>query len=191
LRLYAEGSFQERMADQAAAKAVIADKIARLAEPGDTLFMDTGTTTLIAAEALVRVARLTIITNSLRIAQVMGRGDGARVFLLGGLLAADNAETVGAMALEHVARFQADHAVISPAALDAQGAMNADPEEAQVARAMMAAARTTIVLAHGAKFGRKAAFRICRLDEIDMLVSDAAPGDAFAAALSAAGVEVR
>jgi DeoR/GlpR family transcriptional regulator of sugar metabolism len=191
LRLYAEGSFQERMADHAQAKAIIAEKLAGVIEPGETLFMDTGSTTLIAAEALVRVPRLTVITNSLRIAQVMGRGEGTRVFLLGGRLAPDNAETVGAMALDHIARFQADLAVVSPAALDAQGPMNADPDEAEVSRAMIAASARTILLAHAAKIGRKAAFRICRMDEVGMLVTDEQTGDAFAAALAAAGVEIR
>lgn len=193
LRLHAEGSFQERMAENAAAKTVIAGKLAGIVEPGDTLFVDTGTTTLIAAEALARIPRLTVITNSLRVAQLIGRADaGSRVFLLGGLFAADNAETLGQMALQQVARFQADHALIGPAAVDAAvGVMNADFDEAQIARAMCDHARNTIVLAHGAKLGRKAAFHVCRLDEIDVLVCDERPSDAFAAALEAARVDLR
>jgi len=193
LRLYAEGSFQERMAEQAAAKAVIAGKLAQMVAPGDTLFIDTGTTTLIAAEALARIARLTVISNSLRVAQVIGRAEvGAKVFLLGGQFAADNAATLGQIAVQQVARFQADHALIGPAAVDAAvGVMYADFDEAQVARAMCDHARNIIVLAHAAKLGRKAAFPVCRLDEIDVLVSDDRPGDAFAAALAAARVELK
>lgn len=193
LRLYAEGSFQERMAEHAAAKAAIAGKLAAIVAPGDTLFIDAGTTTLIAAEALARIARLTVITNSLRIAQVLGRAEtGTTVFLLGGQFAADNAETLGQMAIADVGRFQADHAVIGPVAVDAAvGAMNADFDEAQIACAMCEHARNIIVLAPVAKLGRKAAFRICRLDEIDLLVCDERPGDAFAAALAAAQVELR
>jgi DeoR/GlpR family transcriptional regulator of sugar metabolism len=192
LRLHAEGSFQERMADHAAAKQQVAEKVTCLIEPGDTLFIDTGTTTLIVAEALVRIPRLTVMTNSLRVAQVMARADASRVFVLGGQLAADNAATLGSMVIESIGRFQADHAIIAPAALDsAVGAMNADLGEAEVSRAMCGNARNVIVLAHGAKLGRKAAFRICPLDQIDMLVTDEKPGDAFAAALAAAGVEVK
>ena len=193
LRLHAEGSFQERMAENAAEKRLIAEKLTTIVEPGDTLFMDTGSTTLIAAEALVRLPRLTVITNSLRVAQTMGRADkSSRVFLLGGQLQHDNAETVGQITVDDVARFQADHALISPAALDVGvGAMDADFDEAQVARAMCVAARNVVVLAHGAKLGRKAAFRICPLADIHMLVTDRAPADAVAVALAAAGIEVR
>jgi DeoR/GlpR family transcriptional regulator of sugar metabolism len=193
LRLHAEGSFAERMGEDAAAKQVIAQKLATIVEPGDTLFMDTGTTTLFCAEALAQVARLTVITNSVRVAQALSRGSGgARVFLLGGEYAADNAQTRGALALDQIDRFQADHAVLAVAALDpVAGVANTDIEETQVARRMMANATHVIVVAQAAKLGRKAAHRICRLDEVDMLVCDTVPGDAFRAALAAAQVQVR
>jgi DeoR/GlpR family transcriptional regulator of sugar metabolism len=193
LRLHAEGSFAERMGEDASAKQVIAQKLISIVEPGDTLFMDTGTTTLFCAETLAEVERLTVITNSVRVAQVLTRGPGrARVFLLGGDYAADNAQTRGALALEQIDRFQADHAVLAVAAVDpVAGVADADPDEAQIARRMMANATRVIVVAQAAKLGRKAAHRICRLDEVDILVCDAVPGDAFAAALSAAQVQVR
>lgn len=193
LRLHAEGSFQERMGEDAAAKEVIAGKLAALIETGDTLFMDTGTTTLFCAEALADIQGLTVITNSVRVAQALARGAGqARVFLLGGDFAADNAQTRGPIALEQIDLFQADHAVLAVAGLDpAAGATDADFDEARIARRMMSNATNVIVVAHGAKLGRKAAHRICRLDEIDMLVCDAVPGDAFVAALQAAQVEIR
>lgn len=191
LRLHAEGKYRERMAQDAEAKAVIARKLAALVAPGDTLFMDTGTTTVACAEALLAVPGLTVITNALRVAQVLGQGD-ARVFLLGGAYGQDNAQTLGPMAIDQIDRFQADHAVLTVSALDvAAGAMDSDPDEAQVSRAMRARARTTVVVASAAKLGRAAAFRVCRLDEIDVLVCEEAPPDAFVAALRAAGVELR
>jgi DeoR/GlpR family transcriptional regulator of sugar metabolism len=104
----------------------------------------------------------------------------------------DNAQTTGAIALDQIDRFQADHAVLAVAALDpVAGAANADFDEAQIARRMLANAANIIVVAQSAKLGRKAAHRICRLDEIDMLVCDTLPGDAYRAALDAAQVQVR
>jgi len=193
LRLHAEGSFQERMSEDAAAKEIIAQKLAQVIQPGDTLFMDTGTTTLFCAEALAGVAELTVITNSIRVAQALSRGAGhARVFLLGGDYAFDNAQTRGPIALDQIDRFHADHAVLAVAAVDpAGGASDADFDEAQVARRMIANATNVIVVAQAAKLGRKAAHRICRLDEVDMLITDMVPGDAFRAALDVAQVEIR
>lgn len=190
LRLHAEGSFRERMAEHAAAKAEIARRLPGLIAPGDTLFLDTGTTTLACADALRQIDRLTVITNSLGIARTLS-GDGRRVFLLGGLHMPGNDQTVGPLAIEQIGRFQADHAVLTVAALDAAGAMDADFDEAQIARAMIAHARNVIVVAPSAKFGRRAAFAVCRLDEIDVLVSEREPDAPLAAALAVAKVEVR
>jgi DeoR/GlpR family transcriptional regulator of sugar metabolism len=190
LPVQAEGSFAERMRENAAAKRIIADKLAALIEPGETIFLDTGSTTLAAAHALVRVPRLTVITNALRIAEVLGAG-GARVFLLGGSYAPGNGQTVGPAAIAQIDRFQADRAVITVAGLDAAaGATDADFDEAHLARAMIDRAASTVVLAHQAKFGRRAAFRVCGLDEIGLVVCDEPPGGPLARALRGAGVRV-
>ncbi|HWH57107.1 MAG TPA: DeoR/GlpR family DNA-binding transcription regulator, partial [Terriglobales bacterium] len=81
--LKAEGSFQARMQENLREKRAIGRRAAALFSPGDTLFIDTGTTTVIFAEELARLSRLTVITNSLSIAQTIARGEGNRAFLLG------------------------------------------------------------------------------------------------------------
>lgn len=189
--LLAEGSFLERMAENADAKAEIARKLVPLIAPGDTLFMDTGSTTLACAQELASVPGLTVITNSVRVARTLSGGGEARVFLLGGAYRADNAQTVGPIAIEQIHGFQADHAIITVAALDASvGTMDADIEEAQVARAMIECSRRLIVVADATKFDRKAAFRVARLADLDILVTDRAPSTALAAALEKSHVEL-
>lgn len=193
LRLHAEASFKERMDEDAEAKRAIARKVADLVEPGDTIFIDTGSTTLVCAETLARLGRMTVITNSVRIAQVFGASPSDHtVYLLGGTYSTDNAETVGPLALEQIQGFQADHALLTVAAVDpAVGAMDADFDETQVARAMIANARHVFVLASRSKFVRKAAFRVCRLEEIDVIVSDGEAPPTLLAAAEAAEVEFR
>jgi DeoR family glycerol-3-phosphate regulon repressor len=193
IRLHTEGSFQERMNEDAEAKRVIARKVTGLVETGDTIFIDTGSTTLVCAETLSRVGKLTVITNSVRIAQVFGAAAADHtVYLLGGTFSADNAETGGPLVLGQIQEFQADHALITVAAIDPDGgAMDSDFDEAQVARAMIGHSRHVFVLASRAKFARKAAFRVCRLDEIDVVVSDGPPPPEICSAMSAADVELR
>lgn len=193
LRLHSEGSFQQRLTENADAKHEIARKLPGLVEPGDTIFIDTGSTTLICAEALAEVERLTVITNSVRIAQTFA-STGARntVYLLGGAFSADNGQTVGPLAIEQIGAFQADHAVLTVAALDAgAGAMDSNFDEARVARAMIEHSRNLFVVANAAKFGRKAAFPVCPLSRIDVLVCDREPETELAESLRAAGVEIR
>lgn len=190
VRLHAEGSFQERMAEDALAKDVISRKLAAVIAPGETLFIDTGTTTLACAEALRSVPRLTVVTNSARIARTLARGD-ARVLMLGGRYAFDNDQTVGAETVRQIAQFRADRAILTPAAVDPEtGIMDSDLDEAQVARAMVDHARRTTVVAASSKFARQAAHRVCRLDDIDDLVSEAAPEGELARALDLAGVVI-
>lgn len=191
-RLHTEGTFDQRMDEAAAEKVEIGRKIAKVIAPRETCFIDTGSTTLACAHALGEIDDLTIVTNSVRIAQVMARGQGkARVHMIGGLFAADNGETVGPDAIEQIGRFHADYAVIGVAALDSRaGPSAADFDEASVARAMCANARKIIVVAHADKFERQAAHLICRFIDLDMLVSNEAPVGALRNVLRSAGVTV-
>lgn len=191
-RLHAEGSFQERMTEDADAKRAIALKLRDVLQTGDTVFMDTGSTTLICAEAMADVGPVTLVTNSVAIAQVIaGAQNGSAVFLVGGQFSVDNRETYGPMAIAQLGSFRADHAVLSAAAIDSDGIMDSNFEEAQVARAMIEQARRLVIVADASKFGRTAAFKVCDLNEIDMLITDQKPGPEIYSALSLGGVEVR
>lgn len=189
----AEGPFQERMALNAAAKRTIAAKAAALFSPGQTLFIDTGSTTLVCAEEIAKVNDLTVVTNSSRIAATIAERDNrSKVFLVGGRFAGDNRETVGPTAIDQIATFRADHAVITIGALDTQGgAMDFNVDEAQVARAMIDNADSVVVLADSSKLGRHGSFKVCPLERIHTLVTDKPPAGAFKKVLAAAKITVR
>lgn len=192
-RLQSESSFQQRMTENAEAKRQIAVKLAGVIERGDTLFIDTGSTTLACAEELAPTGGMTVITNSLRVAQVFGAagGDNA-VYLLGGGYSSDNAETVGPLAIRQVEAFQADYAVLTVAAIDAKaGVMDANFDEAQMARAMIGRARNVVVVADATKFDRRAAFQVCALSDLDLLISNSPPDAMLTASLREAEVTIR
>lgn len=193
LRLLGEASFAERLTENAPAKQAIGAKLLREIEPGDTIFIDTGSTTLTAAEALAGLDRLTVITNSVRVAQVMAASPaGHAVYLLGGRYSEANGQSVGPLVLDQIAAFQADHAVLTVTALDPEaGLSDADFDESCVARAMIAHARQVIVLADRSKIGRQAAFRVARWDQVDLVLSDSEPDARLAAALATAGTAWR
>jgi DeoR family glycerol-3-phosphate regulon repressor len=184
-----EGPFRERMRDALPAKRAIARTAISLFQPGDSLFIDTGTTTLVFAEELARARELTIITNSTKIAALAGRGEGNQVFLLGGRYRDDGGESLGPIAVDQARRFHAMHAVLTVGALDAAGIMDFDPEEAEIARVMTEQARDVTVLADSGKFGRSALFKVATLEAVTRLVTDAAPPRETEAALREAGVK--
>jgi len=172
-----EGPFQARMAVNAHLKRQIAIAAAAIFVPGDTLFIDTGTTTLSFAEELAKCNGLTVITNSSAVARTISLGETEnRVFLIGGEYHGDNQETVGTLAIDQIRVFRTRHAVLTIGGLDAKaGAMDFNIEEAQVARAMIEQAELVTVLTDSSKFDCNALFEVCKFDKIDTLVCDRAP----------------
>ena len=191
-RVFGEGSFQQRMSDNADAKARIASQAAELFTAGETLFIDTGSTTLYFAEKLSEISGLTIVTNSTEIARIISSsGTGNRTFLLGGEYSDDNHQTVGTLVASQVRSFRAHHAVLTVGALDVRsGAMDFNIEEAQVAHAMIEQSKSVTILADSSKYNNLASFEVCPLSRIDRLVCDLAPPNAMAEALREAGVEI-
>lgn len=186
-----EGSFQARMQQNLREKRAIARRAAALFSAGDTLFIDTGSTTLIFAEELARQARLTIITNSVGIVQAIARGnETSRAFLIGGEYRDDGSENLGTLAIEQISRFHPAHVVLTAGSIDPAGVMDYDLSEAEVASAMVAHARHVTVLADSSKFCRTGLFQVCPLAEVDRLVVDRAPEEPLAETLCSAGVEV-
>jgi DeoR family glycerol-3-phosphate regulon repressor len=188
----AEGAFKERLSQNAPAKRAIARCAAALFRPGDSLFVDTGTTTVFFAEELARVGGVSVITNSATIASIMVADEARnRVYLLGGEYYGDASESLGPLTVEQIAAFRADHVVLTVGALDAAtGVMDYLLEEAQVARAMIGRAKRLTVLADSSKLRRIALFEVCPLSRVDTLVVDEAPEEGLAAALEKEGVQL-
>lgn len=188
---HGEGAFSARLSQHSWEKRLIARRAAQLFAPGDSLFIDTGTTTIAFAEAIARREGLTVITNSLAIAQIMERAErGHTVYLIGGAFSGDASETLGPLAVEQIGTFHANHAVLTVGAISVAGLLDFNIEEAQIAKAMLRRARQVTVLADDSKFERQALFSIAALRQIDRIVSNRLPGAALGAALKDAAVDV-
>lgn len=186
-----ESPFSVRMGEHATQKRQIAHLAATLPGDGESLFIDTGSTTLAFAAELARRNRLTVVTNSPVIAGQLQRASGcAGVFLLGGKYHSEVDETVGPLCIEQIRRFRTTHAFLTIGALGAEGIMNFDIDEAEVARAMVGQADQVTILADSSKFTRRALFEVGPLSCAARLVTDARPPDGLSHALETAGVEV-
>lgn len=185
-----EGPFQTRLSENIDAKRTIARRAIQLFTPGDTLFVDTGTTTLFFAEELAMASGLTVITNSAAIAGLAARGTANATFLIGGAYRADSTESLGPLAVEQISRFHAVHAVLAVGSVESVGFLDFDLDEADVARAMIAQARSVTVLADASKFGRGGLIKIAPLTAVDRVVTELPPPPDIATALKDAGVSV-
>jgi len=185
-----EGPFQARLTENADAKRAIARRAIQLFEPGDTMFVDTGTTTLFFAEELSQANGLTVITNSAAIAALAARGASNTTFLIGGEYRADGTENLGPLAIEQIGRFHAIHAVLAVGAVETVGVLDFDVKEADVARAMIAQARSVTVLADTSKFGRGGLIKVAPLSAVARVITEAEPPSEISSALIDAGVSV-
>jgi DeoR family glycerol-3-phosphate regulon repressor len=183
-----EAPFQKRMRENAAAKQSIARTVAAMVHDGDSLMLDTGTTTSFVARELAGHRRLTVVTNSTDIARLLATRNGNRVFLAGGALRPDSGAAFGKAALDFVAGFRVRLTILSAGAVDETGLMDYDLEEAELARLMLARADRRAVVTDHTKFGRVGLIRVAGFDGIDTLVTDSTPPQAIATALANAGV---
>lgn len=186
-----ESAFGERAKQNTLAKQLIAEKLAGIIKPGQSLLIDTGTTTLACAEALSRIHGLMVMTNSVRVADALSNRHGSsKITLLGGTYRQDNAQTIGPTTIDEIGQFRADRAILTVGTLDEDGACDYSEEEAQVARAMIKSADQVIVVADCSKLNRRSTYKVCDLHSIDRLILDRAPDGAFRETLSAANVEI-
>jgi DeoR family transcriptional regulator, glycerol-3-phosphate regulon repressor len=189
--LVQEPAFRRRLATNADAKRAMAQAVAARIADHSSLMVDTGSTTLYVARALQEHRGLTVVTNGIEIARTLARGVGNRIFVVGGELRPDDGALLGGTAGEVMARFRAQFAILSIAAIDLHsGLMDFHPREAEFAQAVMHRAERTIVVADRSKFGAHAPVEVAGFGDIDTLITDRAPPKPFAGRLREAGVQV-
>jgi DeoR/GlpR family transcriptional regulator of sugar metabolism len=192
-----EAPFAVRMRVNAREKSAIAKAALRLLRPGQTLFLDAGSTTSILAEELASMSGLTIITNAVHIASRMagpqgGRGAGNDAILLGGRISPDINATYGDVTVNEIRRYQVDIALLSPVGLNAaQGATSYEHHESAVAQAMAKQARHVAILADASKIGLASRVSYAEAGDIDTVVTNRHAGsEAALTSLRRCGVEV-
>lgn len=184
-----EAPFERRLRENAEAKRAIARHAAGFITDGDSLMLDTGTTTSIFARELLRKRNLTVVTNSSDIARTLATVNGNKVYMAGGELNGDNGAAFGASAVQFAAAFNVRHAFISIAAVDAAaGLTDSYLDEAEFARMLLSRAERRYTLADSSKFGLKALIKVCEFSGIDVLVSERAPPSDITAALEVSNV---
>jgi DeoR family transcriptional regulator, glycerol-3-phosphate regulon repressor len=185
-----EAPFERRMRENAAAKKAIAHNVASTIRDGDTVMLDTGTTTSFLARALIGHRRLTVVTNSSDIARTLATVNGNRVYMAGGELRSDSGAAFGSAAVDFASRFFVQHAIISAGAIDETGIMDFDLHEAEFARMVLSRGQRRLAVCDASKFGCRGFVQVCDLSGLTELVTDQIPTGPLNAALEKAEVKV-
>jgi DeoR family transcriptional regulator of aga operon len=116
---------------------------------------------------------LTVVTNALNVATDLVGRPGPRVFVAGGEVRVSSQESVGHSAEAFLAEYNIDVAFLGVDGLDAvAGCTNYDPAGARVNAVLARRARKRIVLADATKIGRVALAQVCRMADVDVLITD-------------------
>jgi DeoR/GlpR family transcriptional regulator of sugar metabolism len=169
-----EPGFSAKSELQRDAKEAIADAAAALVHPGHAIALSAGTTTYAVARRLLEVPQLTVVTNSVPVADVLyhgGRPD-QTVILTGGVRTPSDA-LVGPFAVAALRTVNVDLVIMGVHGMDPHaGFTTPNMLEAETDRAMVEAGRRLIVVADHTKWGVIGISSIARLSQADMLITD-------------------
>ena len=180
---------------QQAEKAAIGKLAAARVKDGDSIIVDASTTSLYLARELMRRnagQSLTIVTNSIRLATEMAVRPDISVLLMGGRVRGRSLSLVGQLGDGVLRRINVQKAFVGAAGFTTEdGLTETTEEEAQIKRAMVAAAREVYALVDHSKWERVASATFCRPDELTGVFTDTgAPGEMLEQ-LQGMGIEVQ
>ncbi len=155
---------------------------ASFVEDGDHIILDASSTSIYIAKALKEAGRkdLTVITNSIEIGLEIADVQGWDVICSGGSMKQEYYALVGPRAVEGLSAFYAEKAFLSCKALDMRRGITEGSELlAQTKLAMLGSARTRYLVADSTKFGQIAFSKVSDVREVDCVITDSRPADAW------------
>lgn len=191
-KAYCNMSIYDRMKTNEAEKRRIAIEVASMISNGDTIMINSGTTTLFTVQELKNVKNLTIVTNSLSIAQEVGHHTNLSVILLGGSFNPRYQFTYGDDTINQLKKYNADKLILSADGISSENGVTIYHHlEAEVNKQMIYRVNKTIVVADFSKVGRASFARVDTLDHIDYLITDRKSNQEEIDAIKEKGIEVR
>lgn len=154
-------------------KQLIGKKAAELIQDGETVIIDSGTTTIEVARSLSGKSGLTILTNALSIAASLTSIQSCRVIMLGGFLRVNSLSLVGTQAGENLRNYRCDKLFLGIDGIDSgYGLTTPNIEEAYLNRIMIDVVKEVILVTDSSKFQRRSFAFITTMDKVQTIVTD-------------------
>lgn len=154
-------------------KSVIGKKCLEFIEPGDTIILDSGSTTTEIAKNLVECNNLTVITNALNIAMILGSIPGIDVIMTGGEFKPPTLSLTGQKAADFFAGLNVQKLFLATAGISLKyGLTYPSINDLVVKKAMVEAAEITYLVADSTKFGKSSFASLGALALIDYIITD-------------------
>ncbi|MFJ5765064.1 DeoR/GlpR family DNA-binding transcription regulator [Lysinibacillus sp. NPDC093210] len=174
-----EPAFLRKLQMQKEAKCTIARQAAMRICDGDTIAVDTGTTTVHIADYLMAVEDITVVTHSIAAAAqfnlaIEERRMTGKVILLGGTTNPRQASVAGAMTLEWLGNMNFDKAFLSCGGMKDGMVYDYDLDESLISQKMLQQSKKTILLADASKINGHSFYQICHLAQCTEIMCDIA-----------------
>ena len=182
-------AYRQRQALSAQAKAQMARAIAQRVPNGSSLILNIGTTVEAVAHELLHHQGLRVITNNLHIAALLSTNPDFEVIVAGGSVRAADQGIVGEATVDFMRQFKVDIGLIGISGIEADGTLrDFDYREVKVSRTIIEQSREVWLAADHSKFNRPAMVELAKLDEIDVVFTDAPPPEPFGKLMAQANV---
>ena len=183
--------YLERKGRYTEEKRRIAKQIAGMIQSGETLFVNSGTTTLFVVEELQKLSALTIVTNSIPMAMEFSDYPNFNIILLGGNIDLTHSFTYGDDALAQLRKYRADKLILSIDGISLEkGLTTYYFQEVAINKMMMERVERNIVAADFSKIGAESFSYVTDISQVDCLVTNASANTGELQKLRDAGIEI-
>lgn len=153
-------------------KQLIADKCAEIIHNGDSIFLDASTTALFIAKA-IREKRLTVITNSLKVINLLTDSPTIRLISVGGLFNSNNMSFIGRSALQSLDSYFFDKTFMSCRSLSqTHGITDSNESMSEIRQKLINRSNSIYVVADYSKFDRTSFISICDFSDVNGIITD-------------------
>lgn len=176
--VHSEPPFHERKSAQYEEKNRIGLKAVELIKDGENIILDSGTTTLHIANAIIHKKNLTVITNDINIAAILRSSQSIKVIVTGGILFPNSFMLNGMITDEVLDTLHVHKAFLATPALHHQkGLTHFDEYLVSAKRSMIRAAKQVIVVADHTKIGSVSLHKVADTKQIDVLITGKEAGE--------------
>lgn len=169
----------------------IAKKAAGQVKEGQSIFLDSGSTTYFIACELISKKNLTIVTDNLEIVYSVDFDPSSSVIFTGGLIRRDYGVVIGSLTQEAIKHFKVDVSFLACDAVDAKnGIYNFNYQEVEIKKEITKCGRRTILVTDHKKFESSALVFVCPLSDIDLIITDKGLRDEYVKAIKDQSIEL-
>lgn len=188
--LTVETATRFRVGLHAEEKEAIASAAISEVRPGSTVIVDDSSTLFPLAKRMTEIEGLTVVTNSVTVAQILS-GAGTEVVLIGGRFRSEFDSCTGSDVLRSLSRIRADIAFMSVTTISEGGLFHPIQDYAEIKEAACESATRAVLLVDYSKFGKTATYAHGDVSAYDLVVTDNRTPEDELAAIRALGTAVR